>query len=251
MRYCRAILVGVIVLALAAGCADAEPVVTAMPVKDTPWPRSTSSPTPTHTPTPTATFTPTPTRTPTPTQTPTPTHTPTPPPESLLLEPMNYQAQTLNNCGPASIAIVLGYYDHWITQHKVNETVPPGPSPCDIADYVPQYGLMARPYRSANSVEPIRLLLANRIPVIANQLLESDSDIGHYRVVKGYDDASGTFITDDPLLRKGPNLRLTYDAFSKLSNPGAFIPIYPPEKDPLVRALMKELRAREILYCPP
>jgi ABC-type bacteriocin/lantibiotic exporter with double-glycine peptidase domain len=164
---------------------------------------------------------------------------------------MNYQAQTLNNCGPASIAIVLGYYDHWITQHQVNEVVSPGPSPCDIADYVPRYGLLGRPYRSADLAKPIRLLLANGIPVIANQLLESGSDLGHYRVVKGYDDAAGVFITDDPLRRKGPNYRLDYDTFSKLSNPGAFIPIYPREKDSMVRSLMKELRAREILYCPP
>jgi ABC-type bacteriocin/lantibiotic exporter with double-glycine peptidase domain len=169
----------------------------------------------------------------------------------VLLEPMNYQAQTWNNCGPASIAIVLGYYDHWITQRRVNEQVPPGPSPCDIADYVTQYDLMARPYESPPSVGPIRLLLANGIPVIANQLLESGSDIGHYRVVKGYDDASREFITDDPLQRKGPEFQLAYDVCARLSNHGAFVPIYPPEKDSLVRSLMKELRVREIFYCPP
>jgi hypothetical protein len=36
----------------------------------------------------------------------------------------------------------------------------------------------------------------------------SASDIGHYRVVKGYDDAARGFITDDPLQRKGPDFRL-------------------------------------------
>lgn len=164
---------------------------------------------------------------------------------------MNYQAQTLNNCGPASIAIVLGYYDLWITQGTVNEHLPPGPSPCAIADYVPRHGLMARPYRSGRPVEPIRLLLANGIPVIANQLLESGSTVGHYRVVKGYDDVSATFITDDPLQGKGSDFRLSYSLFESLSNPGAFIPIYPPEKDALVRSLMRELHVYEILYCPP
>jgi ABC-type bacteriocin/lantibiotic exporter with double-glycine peptidase domain len=164
---------------------------------------------------------------------------------------MNYQAQTLNNCGPTSIAIVLGHYDHWITQWTVNEQVPPGPSPCGMADYVTQYGLKARPFRSPPSVEPIRVLLANGIPVIANQLLEPDSDLGHYRVVKGYDDASREFITDDPLQEKGPDFRLGYDVFASLSNPGAFIPVYPPDRDSQVRSLMRELRVREILYCPP
>ena len=140
---------------------------------------------------------------------------------------------------------------HGVLVFGENEQVPPGPSPCEIADYAVQYDLMARKYESPPSVGPIRLLLANGIPVIANQLLEAGSDIGHYRVVKGYDDTSGEFIADDPLLSKGPDFRLAYDASARLSNPGAFIPVYPPEKDSLVRSLMKELRVREIFYCPP
>jgi hypothetical protein len=163
---------------------------------------------------------------------------------------MNYQAQTLNNCGPASIAILLGYYDHWITQLTVNEHVPPGASPCQIANYFFRYDLRARPYWSPRSdVTPIRLLLANGIPVIANQLLEENSRIGHYRVIKGYDDASGVFITDDPLQRKGPDDRLTYEAFDRLSNPGAFVPVYLPRKDSLVRSLMKEYDVYEARFC--
>jgi ABC-type bacteriocin/lantibiotic exporter with double-glycine peptidase domain len=164
---------------------------------------------------------------------------------------MNYQAQTFNNCGPASIAIILGYYDHWITQHQVNEQVLPGPSLCDIVDYMPQYGLKARAYESPPSLEPIRLLLANGIPVIANQLLESGSDIGHYRVVTGYDDVARDFTSDDPLQRKGPGFRIGYNVFVRLSTPGAFIPVYPPEMDQLVRSMMRDLRMTEIFYCPP
>ena len=180
-----------------------------------------------------------------------PTATPTPPPDSVLLAPMNYQAQTLNNCGPASIAIILGYYDHWIAQQKVSEEVDPGPSPCQIADYVHRYDLKARPYWSPRSVEPVRLLLANGIPVIANQLLEEQSHIGHYRVVKGYDDATEVFIIDDPLQRKGPDMRMTYEAFEALSNAGAFIPVYHPNKDALVRSMMRELYVHEFTYCRP
>lgn len=164
---------------------------------------------------------------------------------------MNYQAQTYNNCGPASIAIILGHYDHWITQHKVNEQVPPGPSACMIADYMPQYGLKARVYESPPSTDPIRLLLANGIPVIANQLLESASDIGHYRVIKGYDDTAREFISDDPLQKKGPDFRINYNVFARYSTPGAFIPVYPPEMDRLVRSLMRDLRMTEVFYCPP
>jgi hypothetical protein len=160
---------------------------------------------------------------------------------------MNYQPQTYNNCGPASIAILLGYYDHWITQYEVNTLVPPGPSTCDITTYVAHHKLKGRAYVILSPRDPVRQLLANGIPVIAGQRLDLDSDIGHYRVVKGYNDASGEFITDDPLQSKGADYRIPYRTFSRLSY--AFVPVYPPEKDLLVRKLMAEFRTFELYEC--
>jgi hypothetical protein len=240
----RAALAVLLILTATAACATAPPPPTAAP---TPVPTVILSPT--RTPTPTASPTATPTTTPTITPTPTPTATPTPPPGNVLLEPMNYQWQTYNNCGPASIAIVLGYYDHWITQHVVNEQVSPGPSPCQIRDYVGRYDLMARVYESPPVIEPIRHLLANRIPVIVVQLLSCNSDIGHYRVIKGYDDATREFISDDPLREKGADYHINYNVFARLGT-GAFVPVYPPERDGLVRSLMADLRVREVYHCP-
>ena len=134
----------------------------------------------------------------------------------------------------------------------MNEHVLPGPSPCQIADYVLKYDLRARLYWSPRShVIPIPLLLASGVPVVAHQLLEEDSRIGHYGVVKGYDNVSAMFIADDPLQRKGPDYGLTDDAFDRLSNPGAFIPVYPPKKDLLVRSLTKECYVHEARYCRP
>ncbi len=218
---------------------------------------------PTATPSPTATIeasaTPTPTVTPEPSATPTPTSTPrptlTPLPDSALLGPMNYQPQTYNNCGPCSIAILLGYYDHWITQHEVNEYVAAGPGLCEFADYVPQYQLMARVYqppasRDQNLLLATRRLLANRIPVIVIQRLEPNSNIGHYRVIRGYDDVAEEFISDDPLQSKGPEYRISYDDFDEISDPGGVIPIYPPRMDGFVQSLMGESDMWEILCNP-
>jgi hypothetical protein len=123
----------------------------------------------------------------------------------------------------------------------VNEQVRPGRLPCEIAGYVAQYGLRPRPYESPPFVEPLRFLLANGIAVIVNQLLESGSDIAHYRVVKRYDDASQEYVTDDPLQRKGSDICLGYDESAKFSNHGAFVPVYRPEKASLVRSSMKKL----------
>lgn len=232
--------------------ARAQPTVTLAPepaASATPLPTATSTPTGTATPSPTATAQPS--ATPTQTQTPTVTPTPTPLPAKALLEPMNHQAQTRNNCGPASIAILLGYYDHWITQGTVNNQLQAFPLPCNVARYISdsEYELMARAYRFPLSGErkllPVRNLLANGIPVIVLQRLSADEKISHYRVIQGYDDAAGEFISDDPLL--GTAYTIPYDTFASLllfSRPTAsLIPVYPPDMDSLVQASMRELGA--------
>ncbi len=249
----RALLPALILLGCVWGAAcvpnrptlSSSPVTPVTPVSADPLQISTATPTRTATPTSTAP------PTATPTHLPTPTLTPTPPPRRVMLEPMNYQMQTYNNCGPASVAIILGYYDHWITQHQVNEELEAGCSPCALADYVDQYGLAARVYEPPPSQDMTRFLLANDIPVIALHQLEIGSDIGHYRVIKGYDDDTREFISDDPLRVKGADSRISYNAFIGMSRHGVFIPVYLPEKDALVQALMEELHAREVLECPP
>jgi hypothetical protein len=90
----------------------------------------------------------------------------------------------------------------------------------------------------------VRYLLANSIPVIVNQWLSEGSEIRHYRVIRGYDDEEEVFVSDDPL--QGPNMRIDYDTFMRLSRPGTIIAVYPPELDELVRSLMHELRMNEV-----
>ncbi len=191
------------------------------------------------------TFTPVPTDTPTVTLTPTPTHTPTSLPAGVLLEPMNHQWQTLNNCGPASIAILLGYYGHQVTQHEVKEQLSNGFA--DVEHYVAQYQLTVRTYRTSrlsSPYKPVRRLLANDIPVIALQRLSTERNIGHFRVIRGYDDASGEFISDDPLI--GEYMRIPYDTFARFSYSGNITAIYPADKDSLVQSLVKDLRMTEL-----
>ncbi|MBN1180628.1 MAG: hypothetical protein JXD18_15570, partial [Anaerolineae bacterium] len=58
------------------------------------------------------------------------------------------------------------------------------------------------------------------------------------------------FISDDPLREMGPDYAIFYNVFGRLST-GAFVPVYPPEMDATVRALMGEWGLHEIVYCPP
>jgi hypothetical protein len=45
----------------------------------------------------------------------------------------------------------------------------------------------------------------------------------------------------------GPDYRISYDTFDDLSQ--AFVPVYPLDKDLLVRSLMRDIRSFEIYDC--
>lgn len=165
-----------------------------------------------------------------------------------MLEPMNHQAQTWNNCGPCSVAILLGYYDHWVTQREIQEWYAHVYNPCVAPVYASEHGLMARVYHFPLDRDlrllTVRLLLANDIPVIVLQRLSTDRGIAHFRVIHGYNDATGEFISDDPLL--GPDYRISYDAFNSLCSGWSpfVIPVYLPEMDQQVKSMMREVCAR-------
>ena len=67
-------------------------------------------------------------------------------------------------------------------------------------------------------------------------------------VIQGYDDATEVLISDDPLL--GADHHITYEDFTEMSWPGRpfMIPVYPPEKDDLVVALMGEMRMHSVQH---
>ncbi|KPK91995.1 MAG: hypothetical protein AMJ88_12040 [Anaerolineae bacterium SM23_ 63] len=186
------------------------------------------------------------------TVTPEPTSPPTstPLPEMILLEPMNYQEQISSSSANTSVAILLGYYNHWVNQEEVDDHLTPiigGMVWCDFAQYATQYQLMIRPYAPPFR-DPIRLLLANHIPVIVGLQVSSGSNDIYFRVFRGYDDVSREFITDDP--QQGPETRITYGTFIRLSERGVFIPVYPAEINPLVESLMRTFTMFSEHYCP-
>jgi len=189
--------------------------------------------------------TPMPTYTPTITLTPTQTAMPTDLPRRVNLSPLNHQWQTLNNCHRASIATLMGYYDVWFTQHDYDVAMD------SLQDFLVPYGLTARIYAIRYAVVPmhdvVRWLLAEGIPVIVGQNLTSDDNTWHYRVVHGYDDSTGEFISDDPLL--GPGLRHSYERFDQLSRThGQVIPVYPLELDKMIETTMRNWQMKLITY---
>ena len=189
------------------GDLGATPMV---PLVMTPSPTA-PPPTPTVTPPPTSTpqsqnaATPA-TTTPTPTATDSPTSTPLPEqPVVCQLDGIRAERQGWNNCGPATLAMALSYWERDETQTEIAPVLKPDPEdknvgPYEMADYARALGFAAT-VRVGGTVDLLRRLVANEIPAVVETWYIDDEgeQMGHYRLVTGYDDAARQFTTVDSL----------------------------------------------------
>lgn len=159
-----------------------------------------------------------------PTIIPNPTPIPLNIPPSKTLNNDYHIFQTYNNCGPAALSMALSYYGINKSQAQLGEELRPYQIPGgdnddksvtleEVAEKSKEYGLT--PYLRPNgNNEIIKKFIASDIPVVARTWLKEGDDIGHYRIIKGYDDNTKEFIQDDSL--QGKNLRYSYDSFDKI-----------------------------------
>lgn len=170
------------------------------------------------------------------------------PTQSKILPNDYHVFQTFNNCGPASLSMVLSYFGINETQVKLGQDLRPYQNPLgdnddksvtleEMAEKAREYGLVA--FRRPNGdIEKIKLFVTYDIPVIARTWTKVNEDIGHYRVVKGYDDSKGQIIQDDSLQNK--NLWFTYDEFNQLWEKFNFeyLVVVPEEKKAIAEAIL-------------
>lgn len=200
---------------------DTLPTAVVPPTEPEPSATPTSSPTPLPTDTPQPTETPDPTVTPQPTDTPVPSPTPSPtPPPEFSLSGVRHEPQRWNNCGPATLAMLLSYFGRDETQMDIAPVVKPDPedknvSPGEMAAYAQGLGLGAT-VRVNGSLDRLKALLHAGFPVIVETWYVRDArdQLGHYRLVVGYDDAAQNFITYDSL--KGPDVSIGYREMDEL-----------------------------------
>ncbi len=158
--------------------------------------------------------------------------------------------QTFNNCGPAALSMALSYYRIKESQQILGQQLRPYQHPKgdnddksvtldELADKSREYGLI--PYHRPNgNIEIIKKFIANDIPVITRTWLKENDDIGHYRIVKGYDDEKKILIQDDSL--QGKNLKYGYDQFNTLwvKYGYEYLVLIPPEKDYIIIDILGE-----------
>jgi len=171
------------------------------------------------------TFTPTVTATPPPTPSRTPTATSTPfalpqLPISATLPPITHTYQTWNNCGPATVSMALYYFHQSGTQVDAAAVLKPDSedknvSPHEMAAYVRTLGLEGT-VRVGGDLTRLKRLIAAGFPVVVETwfIPEPGDQMGHYRLLTGYDDQARRFIAQDSY--NGPNVGLGYDAFDEM-----------------------------------
>jgi|SRR5579883_380610 len=168
-----------------------------------------------------------------------------PTPTSIRLGPLQYIRQTLNNCGPASIAEVLRYWGVNRTQDQVQAVTRPdgnsrGMWPFAVPAYVASVGMDSL-MGIGGSPTIVKALVANGFPVIVAQAVSAQDRTAHYREIEGFDDNRQVFVSTDSYL--GPNHEISYSEFDQIWARGnqRFMVIYPPDKQPLLNAVMRSV----------
>jgi hypothetical protein len=219
-------------------------VPTAIP--STPQPTSTASPTAEATPT-VETILPVETIVPA-----TPTFVP-PPPQARLTSPP-YEKQIPNNCGPAALSMMLHHFGWTGDQTTISEVIKPvngdrNVNPEEMAYWVHNYaGWLRMAYRVGGDLDTLKRLIAAGYPVIIEGTTSLNPDdtgwpdddlwAAHYLLLTGYDDATETFIAQDPY--RGPDKQIPYEQIESEWKPfnNLYMVVYLPDREAEVQNLL-------------
>lgn len=182
--------------------------------------------------------------------------TPTPevlldtPPTSKVLENSYHIFQKFNNCGPASLSMALSYYGINKSQEELGEALRPyqvasgdnddkSTTLEELAEKSKEYGLT--PYHLPNGdIEKIKLFITYDMPVISRTWLHKNDDIGHYRVIKGYNEETKQILQDDSFENK--NLWFSYSDYNELWKKFnyEYLVLVPADKIKIAQAILGE-----------
>ncbi len=192
------------------------------------------------------------------TVTPSPTMAIISPPPTYIIPQELQVFQSFNNCGPASLSMLLSYHDVNVSQDVVGGKLRPYQNAIgdnddksvtlpELAKEAETHNLIAY-HRPNGSIDLAKKFISKDIPFIVRTWLNPQEDIGHYRVVRGYDDTTQEFIQDDSY--QGGNLRYSYDQFMDMWQPFnyEFLVLIPPEKEDVVRTILAENAEWEIAW---
>jgi len=154
----------------------------------------------------------------------------------VVLEGLRFERQGWNNCGPTTLGMALSYWGREETQSQLAPILKPDPEDKHVAmsemqAYVESIGLGAI-VRVNGTLERVKALINEGFPVMVAtwHVRDARDQLGHYRLIVGYDDAAEEFILYDSL--EGANLPIGYrelDELWRVYN-RAYLVVYAPER---------------------
>ena len=161
---------------------------------------------------------------------------------ATALGPLVNIPQTLNNCGPATVAEVLAYWGVNRTQDEVQavlrvDGIEHGMVPYGVPVYARGVGLQALAGTGGTEVL-VKVLIEAGFPVIVSQQVSVVDHVGHWRPIEAYDDTQSVFTASDPYLGQGHTL--TYADFDTIWARGGhgFMVLYPASRAGALRAAL-------------
>lgn len=171
-------------------------------------------------------------------------------PPSKILPGVSQTFQTFNNCGPASLSMALSFYGISESQGVLGTALRPYQNAAgnnddksvtlaELAAKASEYDFIVY-HRPAGDIDMIKHFINNDMPVVTRTWLVMTDDIGHYRVVTGYDDLAGQLVQNDSL--QGANLRYSYSDFLDLWQAFnyEYMVLVPREKEAIALAILGE-----------
>lgn len=171
-----------------------------------------------------------------------------------LLPGAKWVAQTFNNCGPATTSMVLQYFGFNIDQNTTKAALRTNPDDTNVFTYEmarylkDEYGIESKLMYNGTG-QRLRQLVANGFYVVVEDWLHPNEDIGHVTIIRGFDDEQGVFIADDSYI--GVNITYKYDGFEQTQWKAfnrEYLPVYKPEQEELLKAIIGEDWDPEIMY---
>jgi tetratricopeptide (TPR) repeat protein len=141
-------------------------------------------------------------------------------PAEYVIPHLKHYYQTWNNCGPASLSMVLSAYGIDKSQEEIRRKVRPDPGDKhtairELIAYAHSLGLYAT-QNTDGTGELIKLLLTSNIPVMLKIGLDPENEdwMCHYIIISGYSDKRAGYIVMDSLY--GPSVFYGYKKLSVL-----------------------------------
>lgn len=179
-------------------------------------------------------------------------------PSKELLKNNYHVYQTFNNCGPATLSMLLNYYGLAATQDDLGKQLRPFQNPQgdnddknvflkEIGNKAEELGYVSY-FRPNGTIDLLKEFVTNDIPVITITWLNEKEDIGHYRIITGFDDTTKFIIQDDSY--QGPNKEFSYVDFTYLWQPFnyQYLVIVPKDKEEIVKQILGEEVDEEVAW---